>query len=79
VVGASLRLLGYTVAEAVPRVEKYLDQAVVHGLQQLRIVHGVGSGRLREAITEVLGRHPLVRRFHAGDASGGTTIVELEG
>jgi DNA mismatch repair protein MutS2 len=78
-VGPELRLLGYTVAEALPVLDKYLDQAVVQGLQRLRIVHGVGSGRLREAVTDFLGRHPLVRRFHAGDASGGTTIVELEG
>jgi DNA mismatch repair protein MutS2 len=73
-----LRLLGYTVAEALPVVEKYLDQAFVQKLPRLRIIHGVGSGRLREAITALLGRHPLVRRFQAGDMSGGTTIVELE-
>jgi DNA mismatch repair protein MutS2 len=79
VVGPELRLLGSTVAEALPVLDKYLDQAVVQGLQRLRIVHGVGSGRLREAVTDFLGRHPQVRRFHAGDASGGTTIVELEG
>jgi DNA mismatch repair protein MutS2 len=73
-----LRLLGYTVAEALPVLEKYLDQAFVQKLPRLRIIHGVGSGRLREAITALLGRHPLVRRFQAGDTSGGTTIVELE-
>ena len=75
---SELRLLGYTVAEALPVVDKYLDQAFVQKLPQLRIIHGVGSGRLREAITDLLGRHPLVRRFQAGDASAGTTIVELE-
>jgi dsDNA-specific endonuclease/ATPase MutS2 len=48
-------------------------------LPRLRIVHGVGSGRLREAIGEFLGRHPSVRRFQAADANGGVTIVELEG
>jgi DNA mismatch repair protein MutS2 len=77
-VAPDLRLLGYTVAEALPLVDKYLDQAFVQGLPRLRIIHGVGSGRLREAITELLDHHPLVRRFQAGDASGGTTIVELE-
>jgi DNA mismatch repair protein MutS2 len=78
-VPTELRLLGYTVAEALPVVDRYLDQAVVQGLPRLRIVHGVGSGRLREAISDFLGRHPLVRRFQAADASGGATIVELEG
>jgi DNA mismatch repair protein MutS2 len=75
---SELRLLGYTVAEALPVVDKYLDQAFVQKLPRLRIIHGVGSGRLREAIADLLGRHPLVRRFQAGDTSGGSTIVELE-
>jgi DNA mismatch repair protein MutS2 len=74
-----LRLLGYTVAEALPVVEKYLDQAFIQGLSRVRIVHGVGSGRLREAVTDLLNGHPLVRRFQAGNSSGGMTIVELEG
>ena len=75
---SELRLLGYTVAEALPVVDKYLDQAFVQKLPRLRIIHGVGSGRLREAIADLLERHPLVRRFQAGDTSGGSTIVELE-
>jgi DNA mismatch repair protein MutS2 len=74
-----LSLRGATVAEALPLVEKYLDQAFMQGLPQVRIIHGIGSGRLRESIAELLGQHPLVRRFQAGDAGGGTTIVELEG
>jgi DNA mismatch repair protein MutS2 len=75
---SELRLLGFTVTEAVPVVEKYLDQAFMQGLNRVRIIHGVGSGRLREAITDLLQGHPLVHRFQAGDASGGMTIVELE-
>jgi DNA mismatch repair protein MutS2 len=74
-----LHLLGATVDEALPAVEKYLDQAFTAGLPRVHIVHGVGSGRLRQAITALLEHHPLVRRFQAGDAGGGTTIVELEG
>lgn len=74
-----LGVLGSTVDEALPMVEKYLDRAFREGLPRVQIVHGVGSGRLRQAIKALLERHPLVRRFQAGDASGGTTIVELEG
>jgi DNA mismatch repair protein MutS2 len=76
---SELGLLGATVDEALPAVEKYLDRAFTEGLARVYILHGVGSGRLRQAITELLEHHPLVRRFQAGDASGGTTIVELEG
>jgi DNA mismatch repair protein MutS2 len=75
----ALRLLGLTVDEALPAVDRYLDQAVTQGMLRVRLIHGVGSGRLREAIVELLRHHPLVRRFHAGDVSGGSTIVELEG
>ena len=74
-----LYLLGATVDEALPTVEKYLDRAFTEGLPRVHIVHGVGSGRLRQAIIALLEHHPLVRRFQAGDAGGGTTIVELEG
>ena len=74
-----LYLLGTTIDEALPTVEKYLDRAFTEGLPRVHIVHGVGSGRLRQAITALLEHHPLVRRFQAGDAGGGTTIVELEG
>jgi DNA mismatch repair protein MutS2 len=74
-----LCLLGATVDEALPAVEKHLDRAFTAGLPRVHIIHGVGSGRLRQAITALLEDHPLVRRFQAGDAGGGTTIVELEG
>jgi DNA mismatch repair protein MutS2 len=72
-------LLGTTIDEALPAVEKYLDRAFTAGLSRVHIIHGVGSGRLRQTITELLAQHPLVRRFQAGDAGGGTTLVELEG
>jgi DNA mismatch repair protein MutS2 len=67
------------VDEALPAVEKHLDRAFTEGLLRVHIIHGVGSGRLRQAITALLEHHPLVRRFQTGDAGGGTTIVELEG
>jgi DNA mismatch repair protein MutS2 len=79
VVSPELRLLGYTVTEALPAVEKYLDQAFMQGVLRVRIIHGIGSGRLREAVTDLLDGHPLVRRFQEGDTGGGMTIVELEG
>jgi DNA mismatch repair protein MutS2 len=67
------------VDDALPAVEQYLDRATVQGIPRVRIIHGIGSGRLRDAIADFLRHHPLVHRFHAGDTGGGTTIVELEG
>ena len=74
-----LHLRGATISEAIPAVEKYLDDALLQGLPRVRLVHGVGSGRLRSGIASVLERHPSVRCFHAADAGGGVTVVELEG
>jgi DNA mismatch repair protein MutS2 len=76
---SELRLLGTTVDEALPAVEQYLERALGRGMSRVRIIHGVGTGRLRDAITELLRRHPQVREFQAGDAGGGSTVVELEG
>ena len=74
-----LHLRGATLSEALPAVEKYLDDASLQGFPRVRLIHGIGSGRLRAGIAAVLERHPLVRRFQAGDAGGGVAVVELEG
>ena len=74
-----LHLRGATLSEALPAVEKYLDDASLQGFPRVRLIHGIGSGRLRAGIATVLERHPLVRRFQAGDSGGGVTVVELEG
>jgi DNA mismatch repair protein MutS2 len=60
-------------------IDKHIDQAFTQGVPNVRIVHGVGSGRLRESIRDFLSHHPLVRRSHGSDLGGGITIVELEG
>ncbi len=75
-----LHLLGLTVDEAIPRVEKYLDDALLAGMSPLRIVHGKGTGALRQGIHELLRSHPQVRSFHLAthnDGGEGVTIVEL--
>ena len=77
--GPELHLRGATLSEAIPAVEKYIDDALLQGIPRVRLVHGVGTGRLRRGIASVLERHPSVRRFQAGDAGGGVTVVELEG
>jgi DNA mismatch repair protein MutS2 len=76
----ALDLRGIRAEEALARVDKFLDDAGVDGLDQVRLVHGVGSGRLRRAVHELLARHPLVARFAAApddDGGAGTTIVSL--
>ncbi len=77
---AEIKVIGCTVEEATERVRRYLEDAVLGGLQRVRIVHGKGTGRLRRGLAEALKNHPLVASFHlaAFDEGGaGATVVEL--
>ncbi len=78
---AELLLLGKTTEEARTLVEKYLDDAVLGGLSQVRVVHGKGTGALRKAVHGLLAVHPLVASFRAGEpreGGGGATVVEIK-
>jgi DNA mismatch repair protein MutS2 len=74
-------LRGQRVEEALGNVDGLLDTAAVQGVQELRIIHGTGTGALRRAIREYLKDHPLVESSApAADASGeGVTVVILIG
>lgn len=80
VVPITLSLRGLTVDEALPILDKYLDDAAVAGLQRVTVVHGKGTGALRKAVHEFLRTHPHVREFRVGqrgEGESGVTIVEL--
>jgi DNA mismatch repair protein MutS2 len=75
-----LNVIGLTVEDALPRVDKFIDQALLHGLEKVHIVHGVGSGRLRNAIGKYLKEHQGVKSFALGEGlkgGHGVTVVEL--
>jgi DNA mismatch repair protein MutS2 len=77
---AELKLIGKKTDEAVDLVDKFLDEAFLNGLTELRIIHGHGTGALRRAVADLLTGHPHVARFKpAGQDQGGAgaTIVEL--
>jgi len=79
---AQVNLVGLRVDEALPRVDKALDDAALADRQQVRVVHGFGEGKLRRAVAELLEGHPHVASWRAGAANeggGGVTIVELKG
>src|SRR6185503_18710909 len=78
---AELNLIGKTTDEAVDLTDKFLDEAFLNGLSEVRIIHGHGTGALRKAIARLLQDHPHVARFAAApqDKGGsGATVVELE-
>ncbi len=74
-------LIGSTVDDALTRLEKFLDDALLNDERRLRIVHGHGTGKLREAVRTFFRKHPLVADVSkAADNEGGdgATIVELK-
>ena len=71
-----INLLGCTVDEATSRTDKFLDEAFLAQLPQVRIVHGTGTGALRNAIAELLKGHPHVVRFEfASQNQGGRGVT----
>ena len=75
-----LNVVGYRVDEALPIIERAMDMALVEGDDTLRIIHGFGTGRLREAIREHVKKFSFVRDVHSADSSAGgdaITVVEL--
>jgi DNA mismatch repair protein MutS2 len=75
-----IHLLGRTIPEALEIVDKYLDDVYLAGLSPVRLIHGVGTGRLKKAIADLLARHPHVAEFAAAPAEkggAGVTIVTL--
>ena len=75
-----LHLLGKTVDEALPEVDRFLDACTREGRNEARIVHGHGTGRLRTAIRRHLRGHPLVGAFRAGgvgEGGDGATVVTI--
>ncbi|MGQ9921236.1 MAG: endonuclease MutS2 [Desulfobacca sp.] len=76
----SLNIIGLRVDEALPLVDRLLDQATLHGCRQVEIIHGLGTGRLQQAVRQHLQQHRLVAAYHAGEADQGgrgVTLVKL--
>ena len=76
-----IQLLGLTVQEAIVEVEAFLDAAVLANLEEVRIVHGMGTGKLRAGIHEYLRKHKNVAEFRLGrygEGDTGVTIVKIK-
>jgi DNA mismatch repair protein MutS2 len=75
-----LLLLGRTIDEALPLIDRFLDASVRSGRTEVRVVHGHGTGRLKVAVRAHLKGHPHVDAFRpGGDGEGGdgATVVTL--
>jgi len=74
-----IHLRRLTVYDALVKLDKYLDDAFLDGLDQVRIVHGKGTGTLRRAITEHLAQHSLVASYRIGEYGEGGIGVTIVG
>ncbi len=75
-----LHLRHLTLDEALPKLDKYLHDAFMNNLRQVRIVHGKGTGTLRLTVRRELARHSLVKSYRPGgyrEGGQGVTIVDM--
>jgi len=79
-VSLELDLRGKRAEEVEPLLESYLNEASLCGLSRVRIIHGIGTGTVRQIVRETLASHPLVTSFQPGEQSeggDGVTIVSM--
>lgn len=76
-VSAEINLLGMTVDEAICELDKYLDDAYIAHLEQVRIVHGKGTGALRSGIHQYLKRQKHIKEFRLGEFGEGDAGVTI--
>ncbi len=80
-VSTEINLLGKTVDEAIAILDKYLDDAYLAHLNQVRVVHGKGTGALRKGVHDYLRRNKRVASYRLGEfgeGDAGVTIVEFK-
>lgn len=78
---SEINVIGLTAYEAIPVVDKYIDDCSLSTLKKVRIVHGKGTGKLREAIHAFLKKNKFVKSYRLGtfgEGEMGVTIVELK-
>ncbi len=80
IVSSEINVIGQNVEEAIYIIDKYIDNCVIAHLSPIRIVHGKGTGKLREGIHQYLKKNPNVKSFRLGtfgEGEMGVTVVEL--
>ncbi len=81
-VNSKLTLIGQRIEDALLLLDRFIDDALLYNLKQVEVIHGSGTGRLRQAVREFLAREQGVSAFYAAPAEHGgenITIIELNG
>jgi DNA mismatch repair protein MutS2 len=76
-----INVIGLRVDEAIPIIDRAVDQALLGGLTTINVIHGKGTGRLKKAIWDHLTAHKLVRGIHSAKpelGGDGITVVEID-
>ena len=80
-ISQEINIIGMTVDEGVAAIDKYLDDAFLSGITHVRIIHGMGTGALRNGVKNYLSTLSYVKDFRpgaAGEGGDGATVVELD-
>jgi DNA mismatch repair protein MutS2 len=80
-ISAELNLIGQRVDDALEESDKFLDRALLEGKQAVRIIHGFGTGKLRQAVRDHLRKHPAVKSWRRGEdneGGDGATVAVLD-
>ena len=80
-ISPEINLLGLTVSEAIAELDKYLDDAYLSNLNQVRVIHGKGTGALRKGIHQYLRKVSYVTSFKLaefGEGDMGVTLVNFK-
>jgi len=75
-----LDIRGMTGDEALPLIDKFIDDAILSGLNRVDVIHGKGTGALRKKVTDFLASHARVKGYHPGEwneGGMGVTVIEL--
>ncbi len=78
---AEINIIGKTVSEGVEEVEKFIDQAVVSNILEIRIIHGMGTGKLKKGVWDYLKTNKNVSEYRLGrygEGESGVTVVTLK-
>ena len=70
-----------TLDEAIMIVDKFIDDSYISGLHEVTVIHGKGTGILRQGIGDFLRKHPTVKSYRAGrygEGEAGVTVVTLK-
>ncbi len=73
--GLDLKIIGLTVDDALPLLDKAIDQALLAGRKSVTVVHGIGTGRLRAGVRDYLAKHPLVVQARPGQGLQGNAVT----